>query len=66
VDRNKWKSMQNFMNDTVRFVEMIHRCSGCQSIHNCGRKLRYIHVYAEHLCFLFVVKKLTDTCCFAL
>nr|CAB3238692.1 dynein heavy chain 8, axonemal-like [Phallusia mammillata] len=24
VDRNKWKSMQNFMNDTVRFVEMIH------------------------------------------
>lgn len=24
VDRTKWKSMQNFMNDTVRFVEMIH------------------------------------------
>ncbi|XP_077973667.1 uncharacterized protein LOC120348568 isoform X2 [Styela clava] len=24
ADRNKWKSMQNFMNDTVRFVEMIH------------------------------------------
>ncbi|CAK8694917.1 unnamed protein product [Clavelina lepadiformis] len=24
VGRNKWKSMQNFMNDTVRFVEMIH------------------------------------------
>lgn len=24
VDRAKWKTMQNFMNDTVRFVEMIH------------------------------------------